>query len=110
MEDVTKKLYNTIERISAIETDNHNLHCRLNEVIKKVDNLSDITESVHTLANEVVHMREDINRVDSRLLEVETKPSKRWEKSSGITLQSGLCEARSERAILKMCETNSEQT
>lgn len=79
MEDVTKKLYNTIERISAIETDNHNLHCRLNEVIKKVDNLSDITESVHTLANEVVHMREDINRVDSRLLEVETKPSKRWD-------------------------------
>lgn len=79
MEDVTKKLYNTIERISAIETDNHNLHCRLNEVIKKVDNLSDITESVHTLANEVVHMREDINRVDNRLLEIETKPSKRWD-------------------------------
>ena len=79
MEDVTKKLYNTIERISAIETDNHNLHCRLNEVIKKVDNLSDITESVHTLANEGVHMREDINRVDNRLLEIETKPSKRWD-------------------------------
>ena len=79
MEDIEKRLIEAMERISALEADNHNAHCRLTDLNKKVDNLSDITESVHTLANEVVHMREDINRVDSRLVEIETRPAKRWD-------------------------------
>lgn len=79
MEDIEKKLYDITGRVASLETDNHNLHLRLNEVRDKVETQGDLVESVHTMANELVRMREDFNKMDMRISEMESKPGKRWE-------------------------------
>ena len=75
MDDYTR----IAERLAKVEQDNDNLHHRLTETNKRVEGTANLAESIHTLANEVVHMREDINRMDKRLTDVEIKPGKRWD-------------------------------
>lgn len=79
MEDIEKKLYEINGQIASLKTDNHNLHCRISEIKEKLENQAEFVESVHTMANELVHMREDFNRMDTRVSEMEKKPGKRWE-------------------------------
>ena len=46
---------------------------------RKVENIYDLTLSVKEIATEMKAMREDMNKIDSRVLAIETKPSKRYE-------------------------------
>ena len=45
---------------------------------KRLDNLERLTESVHTIAIETKAMREDFNKLDERVEEIEHLPGKRY--------------------------------
>ena len=60
---------NIRERLAAIEQDGKSVHRRL-------DNLEGLVESVHIIATETKAMREDVNTLDSRVGEIESKPAK----------------------------------
>ena len=45
---------------------------------KRLDNLEKLTESVHTIAIETKAMREDFNKLDERVEEIEHLPVKRY--------------------------------
>ncbi|MBQ2663106.1 MAG: hypothetical protein IJH36_03075 [Clostridia bacterium] len=61
-----------IERLATVEQENKSFNRRLG-------NLEKLTESVHTIANEIKNMRGDVNDITQRVNEIEKKPSKRWE-------------------------------
>ena len=60
------------ERIATIEQDCKSIHRRL-------DNLEQLTASVHTIATEIKAMRENMNDITQRVDEIERKPTKRYE-------------------------------
>ena len=61
-----------IERLATVEQENKSFNRRLG-------NLEKLTESVHTIANEIKNMRGDVHDITQRVNEIEKKPSKRWE-------------------------------
>lgn len=61
-----------IERIAVMEQDLKSIHRRIN-------NLEELTESVHVIATELKAMRKDVNEIIERLNEIERKPVKRYE-------------------------------
>ena len=77
--DTNEMLMDLSRKLAQSEEDRRNLHYRLNEMGDKVDHIETLAESVHTMANEMVHMREDMAKIDSRLLNVEARPGKRWD-------------------------------
>lgn len=52
---------------------------RLNSLDLKIENMYQLTMSVKEIALELKAMREDMNKIDDRVLAIETKPAKRWE-------------------------------
>ena len=46
---------------------------------KTINDIEKLVESVHTIANEIKHMREDLNDVKERVDIIEEKPAKRWD-------------------------------
>lgn len=62
----------TLERLARLEQDATSVHRRL-------DNLEQLTESVHTIATEVRLMRTDMTDVTDRISEIEKTPKKRYE-------------------------------
>ena len=52
---------------------------RLNNLDLKIENMYQLTMSVKEIALELKAMREDMNKIDDRVLAIETKPAKRWE-------------------------------
>lgn len=60
------------ERLAAIEQDCKSTHRRL-------DNLEQLTESVHIIATETKAMREDVNDITSRVDEIEKRPVRRYD-------------------------------
>lgn len=52
---------------------------RIDEHEKKIEDIHDLTYSIKELAIEVKNMREDINKVDTRLNVLEEKPAKNWD-------------------------------
>ena len=62
---------------------------------KRLDNLENKTESIHELAiavkeiaTETKAMREEINKIDKRVLAIEDKPNKRIEKIFGYIISA----------------------
>lgn len=52
---------------------------RLDTLDSKVENIYQLTMSVKEIATEMKAMREDMNKIDNRVLAIESKPLKRWE-------------------------------
>lgn len=50
---------------------------RLDKLDSKVENIYQLTLSVKEIAVEMKAMREDMNKIDDRVLAIESKPSKR---------------------------------
>ena len=69
MEEYMKEVY---ERITACEASVKSAHHR-------VDNIDELTKSVHTIAVETKAMREDVNEIYERLSQLEDKPKKRFD-------------------------------
>lgn len=64
-----KEIY---ERLTATESSVKSLH-------KRVDKQEDLIENIRSMVVEMKNMREDINRIDGKVTEMEQKPAKRWE-------------------------------
>ncbi len=60
------------ERLTATESSVKSLH-------KRVDKQEDLIENIRSMVVEMKNMREDINRIDGKVTEIENKPAKRWE-------------------------------
>nr|DAT85401.1 MAG TPA: hemolysin [Caudoviricetes sp.] len=58
-------------RITAVEQSTKSIHRRL-------DDIENLVESIFTIANEIKHMREDLNDVKERVDIIEEKPIKHW--------------------------------
>ena len=58
-------------RITAVEQSTKSIHRRL-------DDIENLVESIYTIANEIKHMREDLNDVKERVDIIEAKPIKHW--------------------------------
>lgn len=52
---------------------------RLDKLEMTINNIYDLTVSVKEIAMELKAMREDMNKIDNRVVAIETKPSRRWE-------------------------------
>lgn len=50
---------------------------RLDKVEKRVEDIYSLTLSIEKIATEVKNMREELNKIDKRLLAIEEKPSKK---------------------------------
>ena len=73
MEDnYIQKLIETEQRSKS------NMH-RLDKMEDIIQNIYDLTSSVKEIATEMEAMREDVNKIDSRVIAIEEKPKKNWD-------------------------------
>ena len=73
MEDnYIQKLIETEQRSKS------NMH-RLDKMEDIIQNIYDLTSSVKEIATEMKAMREDVNKIDSRVIAIEEKPKKNWD-------------------------------
>ena len=68
-----------LERLVEVEQREKSNSKRIDNLESKVENIHELASSVKLLASETKAMREDVNKIDSRLKDVEDKPAKRWE-------------------------------
>lgn len=52
---------------------------RLDDVEKHIENMNDLIGAVHDMATEVRYMRQDIDKLNTKVEVIENKPIKRWE-------------------------------
>ena len=52
---------------------------KIDQIEKSINSIQQLLLSVKELATEMKYMREDVTKLDSRMGEIENKPSKRWE-------------------------------
>ena len=67
------------ERLAAIEQDGKAVHRRL-------DNLEGLVESVHVIATETKAMRRDVNSLNDRLEEIESRPVKKFDTIINVVI------------------------
>lgn len=73
MEDnYIQKLIETEQRSKS------NMH-RLDKMEDIIQNIYDLTSSVKEIVTEMKAMREDVNKIDSRVIAIEEKPKKNWD-------------------------------
>ena len=53
-----------------------------------MENIHELTISVKEIATEMKMMREDVNKIDKRVLAIEDKPNKRMEQIIGYALSA----------------------
>ncbi len=70
-----------IEKIAHIEERGKSNSKRIDSLENKVENIYELTMSVKEIATEMKAMREDVNKMDSRLSELEEKPLKEYENT-----------------------------
>lgn len=68
-----------IERLVEIEQRSKSNTKRLDNVEVKVEDIHSLTIAIKEIATEVKIMREDLNKIDKRLITLEDKPSKRMD-------------------------------
>ena len=66
-----------IEKLEEINARSKSNTKRIDELDKRVDVLHSLTLSVERIAAEIQHMREDMNKIDNRVLAIEEKPTKK---------------------------------
>ncbi len=69
MESSEKEIF---ERLTTAESLLSTLH-------KRVDKQEDLIENIRSMVVEMKNMREDINRIDGKVTEMEQKHAKRWD-------------------------------
>lgn len=85
-----------IERLVANEERAKSNTKRIDSLEDKVENIHEIVSSVKILASETKAMREDVNKIDTRLKNVEEKPAKEYEdtkkqlKTKAISFFAGI--------------------
>ena len=68
-----------IERLVEVDQRSKSNTKRLDTVEGRVEDIHNLTLSINQIATEVKAMREELNKVDKRLLTLEEKPSKRMD-------------------------------
>ena len=68
-----------IERLVETEQRSKSNTKRLDSVENKVEDIHSLTIAIKEIATEVKIMREDLNKIDKRLISLEEKPSKRMD-------------------------------
>ena len=67
------------ERIVKVEESTKQAHKRLDMMEHKFENMYDLTLSVKEIALEIRAMREDVNKIETRVNAIEEKPGKRYD-------------------------------
>ena len=68
---------NDIEKLIEVEQRSKSNSKRIDNIEKRVEDIHSLTLAVEKMATEVQLMRKDINKIDSRVLAIEEKPSKK---------------------------------
>ncbi len=68
------------ERLIKVEERAKSNTNRLNEHDRKLENIHELTVAVKEIAIETKATREDVNDVNTRLKNVESKPAQNWDK------------------------------
>ncbi len=81
----------SIEKLQEIEDRSKSNLKRLDKLESKVEDIHNLTISVKEIANETKLMREDMNKIDKRVIAIEEKPSKRIEQIISYILSALIC-------------------
>ena len=81
----------SIEKLQEIEDRSKSNLKRLDKLESKVEDIHNLTISVKEIANETKMMREDMNKIDKRVIAIEEKPSKRIEQIISYILSALIC-------------------
>ena len=66
-----------LQRLTQVEDRSESNTKRLDGLDQTVNNIHDLTLAVKEIAVEMKAMREDMNKIDKRVMAIESKPSKR---------------------------------
>lgn len=77
-----------IELLKEIEQVTKSNSKRLDNVERKVEDIHNLTISVKEIAMETKLMREDMNKIDKRVVAIEEKPNKRMDQIIGYILSA----------------------
>lgn len=80
-----------IERLQEIEDRSKTNLKRLDKLEAEVEDIHNLTIAVKEIATETKLMREDMNKIDKRVIAIEQKPSKRIEQIIGYVLSAFIC-------------------
>lgn len=75
-----------IERLVEVEQRSKSNTKRIDGIEAEVADNREMTIAVKEIANEMKHMREDMNNINSRLEQIEQKPAKNWEKIQQVII------------------------
>ena len=75
-----------IEKVAHLEEREKSNTKRIDVVENKVENIYDLTLSVREIATEMKAMREDVNKIDKRVVEIENKPAKKLDSIWGYVI------------------------
>lgn len=77
-----------IEKLQVIDDRSLSNEKRIDDVEKKVEDIHNLTISVKEIATETRLMREDMNKIDKRVIAIEEKPNKRMDQIIGYILSA----------------------
>lgn len=76
-----------LEKLIETESRSKSNTKRLDDHDKKLEDIHELTYAVKELANETKLMREDVNKMDSRLNVLEEKPLKEYEETKAQVIK-----------------------
>ena len=77
---------NYLERLVEVEQRSKSNTKRLDEDERKIEDIHSLALSIRDIATEVKLMREDLNKIDKRVLAIEDKPSKKMDLIWGYVM------------------------
>lgn len=77
-----------LERLVEVEQRSKSNTKRLDEDERKIEDIHSLALSIRDIATEVKLMREDLNKIDKRVLAIEDKPSKRMDLIWGYIMSA----------------------
>lgn len=77
-----------LERLVEVEQRSKSNTKRLDEDERKIEDIHSLALSIRDIATEVKLMREDLNKIDKRVLAIEDKPSKRMDLIWGYVMSA----------------------
>lgn len=77
-----------IERLVEVEQRSKSNTKRIDTLEERVEDIHSLTLSVREMATEVKIMRQDMNKMDNRIIAIEEKPSKRLDSIWGYIVSA----------------------
>lgn len=77
-----------LERLVEVEQRSKSNTKRLDEDERKIEDIHSLALSIRDIATEVKLMREDLNKIDKRVLAIEDKPGKRMDLIWGYVMSA----------------------